>query len=82
MTILQTNVFYKAVQTIVSDPFIGEKKKGDLKDVYVYKFCMVKKQMLLAYTYQKKTLILTLLTFGFHENFYSRLKKSSRHIKI
>ena len=96
MKILQTNVFYKAVkklnksqkkildkavQTIVSDPFIGERKKGDLKDVYVYKFRMVKQQMLLAYTYQKKILILTLLTFGFHENFYSRMKKFSRRTK-
>ena len=97
MKILQTTVFYKsvkklnrnqkkildkAIQAIVSNPSIGEKKKGDLKEVYVYKFRMVKQQMLLAYTYQKKTCILILLTFGSHENFYRNLKKSSLHIKI
>ena len=96
MKILQTTIFYKAVkklnknqkkvldkavQTIADDPFIGDIKKGDLKDIYVYKFHMVKQQVLLAYTYQKKKLVLTLLTFGSHENFYRSLKKSSRHMK-
>ena len=70
-----------AIQAITSNPSIGEKKKGDFKGVYVYKFRMVKQQILLAYTYQKRTCILILLTFGAHENFYRNLKKSSLHTR-
>ena len=96
MKILQTNAFYRsvkkldknqkkvldtAVQAITSNPSIGEKKKGDLKEIYVYKFRMLKQQILLAYIYQKKKCILILLTFGSHENFYRNLKKSSLHTK-
>lgn len=94
MKILQTAVFYKtikklkknqkkildeAIRAIADKPLIGERKVGDLKGVYVYKFSMMKQQSLLAYTYKKGTL--TLLAFGSHENFYRNLKKSSLYIK-
>ena len=94
MKILQTSTFYKTikklkknqkkildsvVRTIADKPLIGERKTGDLKGVYVYKFSMTKQQILLAYTYKKDTLIL--LAFGSRENFYRNLKKSSLRIK-
>ena len=94
MKILQTTAFYKtikklkknqkkildqAVRTIADKPLIGERKAGDLKGVYVYKFAIVKQQALLAYMYKRGTL--TLLAFGSHENFYRNLKKSSLHQK-
>jgi len=94
MKILQTNTFYKAVKklkknqkkiweetvrTVADKPSRGERDNGDLKGVYVYKFSMIKQQILLAYTY--KTDILTFLAFGSHENFYRNLKKSSLPIK-
>ena len=96
MKVLQTATFYRsvkrlaknqkktldtAVQTIASNPSIGEKKKGDLKEIYVYKFRMLKQQILLAYTHQKRTCILILLTFGSHDNFYRNLKKSTLHTR-
>ncbi len=96
MKILQTATFYRsvkrlaknqkktldtAVQTIASNPSIGEKKKGDLKEIYVYKFRMLKQQVLLAYIYQRKTRTLILLAFSSHENFYRNLKKSSLHTR-
>ena len=62
-----------AVAEIVSDPFIGEPKKGDLAGVYVYKFKCCGQLALLAYEYDPKTRLLLLL--GSHENFYRDLKR-------
>lgn len=86
--ILETTVFAKtrkklkknqlkdlneAIQSIVKNPNIGEKKLGDLSEVWVYKFKMIKQQYLLAYQWDPKKRIL--LALGVHENFYRDLKK-------
>ena len=63
----------EAVQAIVADPEAGEQKKGDLAGVYVYKFSLNRRQMLLAYEWDPKTRLLLLL--GSHENFYRDLKR-------
>lgn len=63
-----------AIYRIVSDPEIGDKKSGDLSDVYVFKFKMVKQLWLLAYTYDLCTKVLILIAVGPHENFYRDLK--------
>lgn len=63
----------EAVQTIVKHPEIGEKKIGDLADIWVYKFRMVKQEHLLAYQWDSKKRIL--IALGVHENFYRDLKK-------
>ena len=73
----QKKVVDDAVKTIVSDPLCGESKIGDLTGISVYKFKMVRQLTLLAYTYEDKTITLTLLALGTHENFYRNLKKSS-----
>lgn len=90
MKILQTSTFGKqikklhknqkkdldcAVKCIVSDPKIGELKKGDLVGVQVYKFKMAKQLTLLAYQLDFEAAQLTLLALGSHENFYRDLKK-------
>lgn len=90
MQVLQTNAFKKAakklhanqkhdldqaVREIMQDPGIGETKKGDLAGVQVYKFKMVDQLTLLAYRFEDKTITLTLLALGTHENFYRDLKK-------
>ncbi len=92
MNIVQTSVFKKtikklhanqksdldeAVKTIMKDPSLGQSKTGDLSNILVYKFKMVKQLTLLAYTYEDQTITLTLLALGTHENFYRNLKKSS-----
>ena len=64
----------KAVNIIILDPRIGDSKAGDLVGISVYKFKMVKQLTLLAYTYNDKTITLTLLKLGSHENFYRDLK--------
>jgi mRNA-degrading endonuclease YafQ of YafQ-DinJ toxin-antitoxin module len=68
----------KAVRTILSDPSIGDLKKGDLNGVQVYKFKMVKQLTLLAYECNIDESNLILLGLGSHENFYRDLKKSTR----
>lgn len=90
MKILQTPLFAKhvkklhanqkkdldqAVLDIVANPDRGEKKKGDLVRVQVYKFTMVKQLTLVAYEYHEIEQQLILLSLGSHENFYRDLKK-------
>jgi addiction module RelE/StbE family toxin len=90
MQILQTNTFAnavkklhknqkkdldKAINEIIDDYTIGEEKTGDLVGVRVYKFKMNKQLTLLAYTFEEKILILTLLALGSHQNFYTELKR-------
>jgi mRNA-degrading endonuclease RelE of RelBE toxin-antitoxin system len=63
----------EAVEIIVSDPFIGEAKRGDLSGVFVYKFKIQTQEILLAYEFDPNTRYLLLL--GCHENFYSELNR-------
>lgn len=91
MQIFQTNTFKKAykklhenqlkavneaIRDIMKDPKLGILKKGDLNTVRVYKFKISTQLMLLAYSFEEHTLILTLLTLGSHENFYRNLKNN------
>jgi mRNA-degrading endonuclease RelE of RelBE toxin-antitoxin system len=62
-----------AVREIIKNPELGEQKKGDLSDVWVYKFRMVDRENLLAYQWDEKTR--TLISLGVHENFYRDIKK-------
>lgn len=89
MKIVQTNRFEKAykklhknqlvdannaIKEIIENPEIGTLKKGDLADVRVYKFKMVGQLTLIAYSFEDKKIVLTLLAIGSHENFYRDLK--------
>ena len=62
-----------AIKKIISDPEIGEPKKGDLAGVYVHKFKINKQENLLAYEWDPDQRIL--LALGLHENFYRDLKR-------
>lgn len=62
-----------AIKEICENPTIGTKKKGNLSEVYVYKFKIIKEQYLLAYTWSDEDQLLTLLQLGVHENFYRDL---------
>lgn len=89
-SVTQTNTFKKAVKKlkanqkeeldeavreIMQAPDLGEKKKGDLRDLRVYKFKMVNQLTLLGYQYTDGDIVLHLITFGPHENFYRDVKK-------
>ena len=63
-----------AIREIIKNPELGEQKKGDLADVWVYKFRMVDRENLLAYQWDEKTR--TLISLGVHENFYRDIKNA------
>ncbi len=64
----------QAIQAIISDPKIGEEKKGDLTGVFIYKFKINHQEFLLAYEWKPKERLL--LALGVHENFYRDLKRT------
>jgi len=90
LTINQTNTFKKsvkkfsskqkigidkAVKIIANNPDIGDRKKGDLSFLQVYKFKINKQLFLLGYTFEEEQLVLTLLKLDSHQNFYRDLKR-------
>ena len=64
-----------AVKAIISEPFAGVMKKGDLLGVQVYKFRHHQQQMLLAYSVSLDRTQIALIGYGVHENFYRDLKR-------
>jgi len=62
----------KEIKKIAENPLIGEEKKGDLRDVYIYKFKIKTIQYLLSYRMMKD--VLELIMIGPHENYYRDLK--------
>ena len=64
-----------AVRAIMENPLLGEQKKGDLAFMLAHKFKMVKQLTLLGYSYEDGAVVLELLTFGSHKNFYRDAKK-------
>ena len=64
-----------AVQALMAQPDLGERKKGDLAFLRVYKFKMNKQLTLLGYGFDDGTLTLELMALGSHENFYRDIKR-------
>ena len=62
-----------AIRAIITNPKIGQEKKGDLAEVFVYKFKVQRQEVLLAYEWSAHERLL--LALGIHENFYRNLKK-------
>ena len=65
-----------AVEAIAGDPAIGERKKGDLASLLVYKFHSKGQLYLLGYTVDERVRLVYLEAVGPHENFYRDLKRS------
>ena len=64
-----------ATAEVAKDPSIGERKKGDLADLYVYKFRSQIQLYLLGYTLDEGIRLVYLEAVGPHENFYRDLKR-------
>lgn len=73
--VAEQSIVDNAVRAIVEDSKIGQGKRGDLTDVFVYKFKIRHQEMLLAYEWTEIERLL--LALGKHENFYRDLKKQS-----
>jgi mRNA interferase RelE/StbE len=64
-----------AISTVAEDPDIGDKKKGDLAQLWVYKFRCQGQLYLLGYTRDDEIRLVYLEALGSHENFYRDLKR-------
>jgi mRNA-degrading endonuclease RelE of RelBE toxin-antitoxin system len=65
-----------AIGKVSVNPSIGERKKGDLAALFVYKFRSQGQLYLLGYTVEESVRLIYLEAIGPHENFYRDLKKS------
>lgn len=64
-----------AVETVAENPAAGERKKGDLADLFVFKFHSLGQLYLLGYTVDDAVQLVYLEAVGAHENFYRDLKR-------
>jgi mRNA-degrading endonuclease RelE of RelBE toxin-antitoxin system len=64
-----------AIDVVAQNPDVGEKKKGDLADLWVYKFRSLGQLYLLGYTRNDEIRLVYLEALGTHENFYRDLKR-------
>ena len=65
-----------ATAVVAENPAVGERKKGDLAMLLVYKFRSQDQQYLLGYTVDDEVRLIYLEAVGPHENFYRDLKRS------
>lgn len=65
-----------AIAEVAANPDIGERKKGDLADLYVHKFRCREQLLLLGYTRDDGLKLVYLEAVGPHENFYRDLKRN------
>ena len=64
-----------AIETVAQNPDVGEKKKGDLATLWVYKFRCLGQLYLLGYTRDDDVRLVYLEAMGPHENFYRDVKR-------
>ena len=64
----------RAVVAVADNPAIGERKRGDLAALFVYKFRSQGQLLLLGYTVDEDVRLVYLDAIGPHENFYRDLK--------
>lgn len=65
----------EAVLAISDKPSIGERKKGDLAALLVYKFKSSSQMYLLGYSIDDGLRLIYLEAIGPHENFYRDIKR-------
>lgn len=58
-----------AVESVAENPSVGERKKGDLADLLVFKFRSQGQLYLLGYTLDEAVRLIYLEAVGPHENF-------------
>lgn len=65
----------EAVVQVTEKPGIGEKKKGDLSELWVFKFRSASQLYLLGYSIDDRLRLIYLEPIGSHENFYRDAKR-------
>ena len=64
-----------AIDVVAADPSVGERKKGDLAQLFVYKFHSKGQLYLLGYSIAEEVRLVYLEAVGPHENFYRDMKR-------
>lgn len=64
-----------AIEAVADSPDIGEQKKGDLSELWVFKFRCLGQLYLLGYTRNDGVRLIYLESVGPHENFYRDLQR-------
>jgi hypothetical protein len=64
----------KAIMGLTLNPTAGEKKKGDLSELYVLNFSCLGQQLLLGYTLDEGVNLIYLEALGVHQNLYREIK--------
>ncbi|MBU3621945.1 type II toxin-antitoxin system RelE/ParE family toxin [Polynucleobacter sp. CS-Odin-A6] len=64
-----------AVGIVANKPSVGERKKGDLAALLVYKFNIKNQLYLLGYSLDDGLKLIYLEAIGSHENFYRGIKR-------
>jgi len=64
-----------AVVQVANKPATGEKKKGDLSELWVFKFRSDSQLYLLGYSIDDGLRLIYLESIGPHENFYRDIKR-------
>jgi len=64
-----------AVTQVAENPKIGERKKGDIAELFVHKFRSQGQLYLLGYTLDEDIRLVYLEAVGPHENFYRDIKR-------
>ncbi len=70
----QQRAYEKIISKIEKNPYLGHKKKGDLKGVFEYKFSYSGATHSIAYLIDIIQRKITFIYYGPQENFYKRLK--------
>jgi hypothetical protein len=65
----------RAVEAIAENPALGERKRGNLAALFVFKFRSQGQLYLLGYTIDEDVRLVYLEAIGPHENFYRDLKR-------
>ncbi len=73
--IADTDDAVATVATVADNPDVGERKKGDLAQLWVHKFRSQGQLYLLGYTREEEVRLIYLEALGPHENFYRDLKR-------
>ena len=66
----------KISRRVARDPFTGEQKRGDLANLFVYKFRSQNQLYLMGYTIDQGVRLVYLEAVGPHDNFYRDIKRS------
>ena len=64
------------INQVATNPGLGERKKGDLASLWVYKFRSQNQLYLLGYTLDDGLRLVYLQAISSHENFYRDLKRN------